>query len=188
MPSPTSSTRPTSCTSSFERYCSISDCRTELISSALNLMTATRKDFVTDGFQSGADGGVQLQVAHANLEAAQKLRIDPCFEPRRPTRGARQLSEEAITLLIRQRCGAGDQHATTAGTLVVQVLKRHQGRTQQLQPVVIVQDQQEVEEKLAGPTGEDLLNDLVSFLTADRGTGQQHFDLWIGLEDVLDKR
>src|SRR5262245_15352745 len=138
MPSPTSSTRPTSCTSSFERYCSISDCRTELISSALNLMAATRKDFGTDGFQGGANRGVQLQVAHANLEAAQKLRIDTHFEHRRPARGARQLSEQAITLLIRQRRGAGDQHAATAGALVVQVLKRNQGRTQQLQSLVIV--------------------------------------------------
>src|SRR5438132_1345105 len=69
MPSPTSSTRPTSRASSFERYCSISVCSTETISSALNLMTASQQDVVADGFELGADRAVILPIADANEQA-----------------------------------------------------------------------------------------------------------------------
>src|SRR5262245_59876489 len=76
MPSPISSTRPTSWTVILSNYVLISVVSTETISSALNLMTATRQDLVADVVDTCFYGGVVLPVAHPDLDAAQDRRID----------------------------------------------------------------------------------------------------------------
>src|SRR3954453_16706542 len=76
MPSPTSRTLPTSRLSTCDRYCSISDCSTETISSALNLMRASLDQLLPQGVQARADGQVDQTVADLKLDAADQVGVD----------------------------------------------------------------------------------------------------------------
>src|SRR5271163_2287146 len=111
MPSPTSSTRPTSRVSSCVRYCSISFCSTETISSALNLMTAHLPQLFTQIDQLRAHGPVQHPVGHANDDAAQKLRINSLVQHRFEVVGFAKVVQEAPLLVARQRHHAAHLHA-----------------------------------------------------------------------------
>src|SRR5437764_1373389 len=107
MPSPTSSTRPTSRASSLERYWLISVCRTETISSALNLMTASRYDLVPDSFQLGADRGVVQPIADPHDHPAEQLGIDLHRQDRFQPERIVQFALEALALVVGQGdCGA----------------------------------------------------------------------------------
>src|SRR5437588_1163538 len=103
MPSPTSRTRPTSRDWSSGRYCSISDCRTETISSALNLMTASFGQLVPDGFQPCPHGGVVDPVADAHHEAAQQVRVHAGLQDGLAVEGLAELVPQALALLVGQR-------------------------------------------------------------------------------------
>src|SRR5947209_10489531 len=83
MPSPTSSTRPTSrVPASWSRPCMISCVRTETILSALNLMAAPLNQLLLDGFQTGAHAGVVDPVLHAHHQPPQKVRVHGRLEHR----------------------------------------------------------------------------------------------------------
>src|SRR5438270_10147671 len=75
MPSPTSRTLPTSRDSTCVRYCSISDRRTDTISSALNLMGTSLDQLVPQGVEAGADGQVHEPVADLQLDAADQFGV-----------------------------------------------------------------------------------------------------------------
>src|SRR5436309_15317712 len=80
MPSPISSTRPTSRTSIWDWYCLISSLKTETISSALNLMAASRENVVADLVELGPYGRVVHHVADTDDQAAEQLGIDGGFQ------------------------------------------------------------------------------------------------------------
>src|SRR5947209_19479654 len=80
MPSPISSTRPTSRTSIWDWYCLISSLRTETISSALNLMATSRENVVANLVELGPHRGVVHHVADADDHAAEQLGIDGGFQ------------------------------------------------------------------------------------------------------------
>src|SRR6266571_1946619 len=103
MPSPTSSTRPTSRVSTCVWYWSISDCRTETISSALNLMATSFDELFPEGFQLGANRAVEQPVAHAHFETADQVRVDLSLQDGLEMKGAAQLLEQAPALVVRQR-------------------------------------------------------------------------------------
>src|SRR6516162_4596591 len=69
MPSPTSRTLPTSRDSTCSRYVSISDCRTETISSALNLMCASFDQLISNGGETALNRYVNETVADLYLQA-----------------------------------------------------------------------------------------------------------------------
>src|ERR1700730_6903047 len=75
MPSPTSRTRPTSRVARRAPKFLISSVSTEVISSALNFITASRDDLGANVIEAGADRGVELPVADADLQPAQKRRV-----------------------------------------------------------------------------------------------------------------
>src|SRR5579871_6870614 len=100
IPSPTSSTRPTSRTSIPERYWSISACRTETISSALNLMTASRDELVPKVVEACADRAVVDPVAHVYYEAADQLGIDLGFHDRLQMESILQFLAEPLALVL----------------------------------------------------------------------------------------
>src|SRR5260370_11957720 len=76
MPSPISSTRPTSSAWSLERYWSISVWRTETISSALNLITASLNELFADIVQPALDRRIELPVANLDDHAGNQVGID----------------------------------------------------------------------------------------------------------------
>src|SRR5262249_26458236 len=114
MPSPTSRTRPTSRTSSWALYCSISGIRTETISSALNFMACTLEEMFPNIEQLGADRGVVQPVADADDHAADDLRIDHRHQGRLQLHALTQLLDQFFTLVVRQRNGRSYMHILLA--------------------------------------------------------------------------
>src|SRR5512147_568458 len=82
MPSPTSMTRPTSRTSIFDSYCSISCWINEAISSALNFMCAPIHHILTERIQLVGDRAVIHGVAQSQDGAADQVGIDDGFQNR----------------------------------------------------------------------------------------------------------
>src|SRR5947207_4720330 len=77
MPSPTSSTRPTSSTAPvFRPYWLISLTRTDTTSFGFNDMTASLDQLVAEGIQLPPDGGVETPVAELHDHAAKEFRLD----------------------------------------------------------------------------------------------------------------
>src|SRR4029078_10743336 len=100
MPSPTSSPRPTSSVWTCERYCSISVCRTETISSALNLITASFDELFLQVFQFGSQRAVVAPVVDADDHAAQQRGIDLGLQHRLTLKRLPELIGEALTLIV----------------------------------------------------------------------------------------
>src|SRR5689334_2705574 len=103
MPSPISSTRPTSRSWAPVCWCWISRVRTETISSGLNRMTASLDELVPESFQLRADGGVVQPVAHLDRQAADQFGIDHRRHDRLAPEGVVQLALEALQVLLAQR-------------------------------------------------------------------------------------
>src|SRR5262245_14619097 len=82
MPSPTSSTRPTSRASIVGRTWRICSSRIDLISSARKAMTAPLDQLGADRVELRADAGVIDPVADADDQAAQEFRIDMFMKDR----------------------------------------------------------------------------------------------------------
>src|SRR5438132_355078 len=105
MPSPTSSTRPTSRASSLERYWSISVWRTETISSALNLITASRDELVSDTLKAGADRAVVEPVADADHQPTEQIGLHARVKERLQAEGVAELLAQAVALVVGQGHG-----------------------------------------------------------------------------------
>src|SRR5438270_12758960 len=133
MPSPTSRTRPTSRASSLERYWSISVCRTETISSALNLITASRDQLVSDTLEAGADGAVVEPIADADHQPAEEVRIDLRSQERFAVQRVAELPAQALALVLGQGHGGPDLDPDAPGALVAQLAGGGQDRPQQVQ-------------------------------------------------------
>src|SRR5439155_16393460 len=171
MPSRTSSTRPTSRASRWARYWSISLWRTETISSALNLMTASLDDLFPHAFQALADGGIVDPIAHAHHHAAEQIGIEPGVEQRLLVIALAQLSEQVFALVLRQRHGGADLHAHSSSPLVPQLPVGGEDWPDQMEPLVVVEHQKKVDEKLARPAAEDRLDQTGLVLSADGPAG-----------------
>src|SRR5207249_3010268 len=142
MPSPTSSTRPTSSDLSLERYCSISAWRTETISSALNLMTASLNDLIPDRLELRAHRGVVEPIADPHDQAAKQLWIGPHAQERLTLEGVLELSTQAFPLVFGQGRRALHFDAHAAHSLVAQLLGRRQNAAKHVEPFVIAKHQQ----------------------------------------------
>src|SRR5262249_27755696 len=121
MPSPTSSTRPVSRTSSWARYWVISAVKTEAISSGLNLMTAFLQELVADGLDLVADRGVELEVADPQHHPPEQVGLHPLDEDRLELHALAQPLVNVIALIGRQRDGRADEDADPAGPGVEQL-------------------------------------------------------------------
>src|SRR3954452_1154971 len=103
MPSPTSSTRPTSRDSTVARVPWISPIRMEVISSARNAMTAPLDELVADHVELGTDAGVIDPVADPHDQPAQQFRIYLFFEDRLDLRRRPHVVAQPPPLLVGQR-------------------------------------------------------------------------------------
>src|SRR5690242_13893428 len=100
MPSPTSSTRPTSRTSACLRMSAISCVRTEAISSALNFITASLDQVLAEVVDARADGGVVEPVADLDHQAAEQGRVLPDVEHRLGVEPVPELPLQLLTLVV----------------------------------------------------------------------------------------
>src|SRR3569623_934621 len=123
MPSPTSSTRPTSRTSILESYCSISCWRTEAISSALNFMDTPMDHLRPNPFQLRGNGRVVDGVADTDHDAGDQVGIDLSLQPGFRRQYAAQLRSNALRLVVRQRRGRGDLYADPTAQLIELIMQ-----------------------------------------------------------------
>src|SRR3954447_3044329 len=103
MPSPTSSTRPTSRAETSAPAPRISLASTETISPTLNAMTAPLDQLVPDGLQPGPHAGVVDPVADADDEPAQQVRVDRLLEHRLQVADCADVLLDPGALGVRQR-------------------------------------------------------------------------------------
>src|SRR6202047_1584670 len=136
MPSPTSSTRPTSRASSLDRYCSISVWRTETISSALNLIIASLDQLVPKSVELSADGGVVLPVADLHNQSAQNLRVNVRHEDRFKAQGLPKVCAPVIALVLGQGHRGAHPDTNAVCPLVGDVAGGDKDRPEQVQPLV----------------------------------------------------
>src|SRR4051794_40027448 len=121
MPSPTSRTLPTSRESSWERYWPISSVSTETISSALNLMAASRNELVLDRFQARLHRQVEQPVADLDLQAADQVRVHRLDQHRLHLEVVMRPGSDLIPLLVGQRHGGAHLHTHAPAKLVAQL-------------------------------------------------------------------
>src|ERR1700730_2710324 len=121
MPSPTSSTRPTSWASRPPRTSWISLSSTETISLGLNRITASLDELVADLFQPRADAAVVQRVADLHGQAAQERGIDARLQHRLAAQRRPQLLAQLFLLVVGQRHGRLHLHAHLARPLLVHV-------------------------------------------------------------------
>src|SRR5687768_17119100 len=122
MPSPTSSTCPTSRVSPRLSPVRVISCSmTEAISAALNLMAAPLFHLFPDGLQAGADAGVVDPVLDAHHQPAQQLRVDPGLQDGLAPEGLAQLLAQAVLLVVAQGHRRAHVHAHPPAALVEQL-------------------------------------------------------------------
>src|SRR5262249_11162420 len=184
MPSPTSSTRPTSTTSTLLLYCSISLVRTEAISLALNLMTASHEDLIADVLEFRTHRGIVLPIADADANAGDQLGIGFQLEDGLEAPPTAKLFLQMLALIVGERDGGGYFHPDAAVARTSPIAQRRQDPSQQLRPLLGVQYKQEIEDQFACLAANDVADDLLAPAAADRGPGQQHFQLGLILEDI----
>src|SRR5581483_2761629 len=150
MPSPTSSTRPTSSTvftPDFSLAFSISGIRTETISSGLNFMTATLDQLIAEDVELMTHAGIIAPVADLYDEPAQQVGIDGGVQDRFFLGQVPQLVDQALALVVRQWDGGADEDADAVGALLDQLRIGDLNRPEQLHPLVVIEDEQEIEQQ-----------------------------------------
>src|SRR5260370_3878715 len=159
MPSPTSRTRPPSPASSLAWYCSISCCKTETISLALNLMTASRDNLTANHIQTLSHRGIKQPVAHTNAHAAQQGCVNLGLHNRLQVKCFPNPLLQLGFLVIGQGHRRFDLYPDPLAALIVQFPVSRQDRPQQVQPFLVVEHQEEIVKQLAGPSGKHGLED-----------------------------
>src|SRR4051794_35840513 len=108
MPSPTSSTRPTSVRVTWAWNCSISRWMTEVISSALNFMRLPFDQSLAELFESVSDRGVVQIVADLDDQPPDQGRVDRVPDDGRGADHPRQPLAERGPLPLVERDGGRD--------------------------------------------------------------------------------
>src|SRR5579859_836450 len=144
MPSPTSRTRPTSPASSREWYSSISFCKTETISLALNLMTASRDYLMANLFQTRTHRGIIQPVPHPDAQTAQKAGVQLALHDGFKMKGIPNSLLQADLLVIWQGYRRLDLDPDSAAALIIQFPVGGQNRPQEIKPFLVVEHQEEM--------------------------------------------
>src|SRR6516165_10559388 len=184
MPSPTSRTRPTSPASSREWYSSISFCNTETISLALNLMTASRDNLFANPVQTRTHRGIVEPVAHPDPESAEEIAVYLGLQNRLQVERFPNLLPQAGLLGIGQRHRRLDLDANPGVTFIVQFPIGSKDGPQQIQPILIVEHEEEVVKQFAGPAGKNRLENIRPGFASRCRARQKRFELRLGGKDI----
>src|SRR3970040_366197 len=139
MPSPTSSTRPTSLVSICPRKSSISFWRTEAISSALNFMETPLAQAGPQLFHAGPQRTVVNRIADLYHNSAQHRRIGLVFENGFKRKHLGQPPPDFRQRILRERRGAQHPHAPLSLVQLVLHPRLLENERQQFEPVVFRQ-------------------------------------------------
>src|SRR5262249_40685634 len=155
----------------------ISSWRTETISSALNLMTASLNQLFANMAEPALDRRIEPPVADLDDHAGNQIRINPRLEEGFFIELRVDLLSGSIGLIGGQRHGAPDLDADAAGPLVEQVSVGRTHSPDHIQAVVPVQHKQEVDEQVDGPASERLFEDFLFAVAANGAGGKKHLEL-----------
>src|SRR5436190_9242564 len=182
MPSPTSRTRPTSRASTSRPVLAICSRMTETISPGLNLITASLDQLVPDGLDAGADTGVVEPVAHLHDQPAQEVGVDALLQDRLAPEGLPQLAAQALLMVVVERHRGAHLDAHLSGVLLQQVAVGGHDDRQQIEPVMLVQDQEEVEHQVADASAQCRAEELRLAVAADGGAAEEGLGVGIGAD------
>src|SRR5947208_3158145 len=110
IPSPTSSTVPTSRASMPVVTFLICSLITETISSTLNAMAAPLHQLTPHGLDARADAGVVDPVVYPDDQAPEDVGIDGLVQDRLPVAQRPDVVDQPLPLLVVQRHGGADMH------------------------------------------------------------------------------
>src|SRR5262245_8542948 len=164
MPSPTSSTVPTSETSSWLRYSSICLRMTEAISSDLIFIAAAPHHGVAEALQPAAQRAVVDRVPDAEHEPAQQLGLHLRLQDALPLQSRLQERDELLGALCRQGLGGRRLHAGAPGLLVGQVAVGGGDPSECPDPSLVDQETEEVHQQALHAPAEGLLERLLLHL------------------------
>src|SRR5947209_12924391 len=180
MPSPTSSTRPTSRPARRSLYLTISCSRTETISSGLNLMTAALQELVPNARETGADGRIVQPIADLHNQAADQVGIDAGFQHGFAVKGVAELVQQPLALVVGERDGAANLHAHAAGAAVANLPRLRQDGPDDPEPLVLVEHEEEVDQEVAGAPAQRPLDQVGLGVAADGPAGQECLVVRVG--------
>src|SRR3990172_8818731 len=152
MPSPTSSTRPTSLVSICPRKSSISFWRTEAISSALNFMETPLAQAGPQLFHAGPQRAVVNRIADLDHHSAQHRRVGLVLENGFKRKHLGQPPPDLCQRFLRK--GRRTQHPHAPLPLAQLVLQPRflEDHWQQFQPVVLRQHAEKAREQVRSAT------------------------------------
>src|SRR5579871_5781049 len=90
-------------------------------------------------------------------------------------------------LIVWQWYGTPHLNTHPPGLLIAQLPAGRHNRPEQVQPPMIIQDQQRLDEERTGPAGENGTQGLGLGMLADHAAAQKRFPPQIGRQDILDR-
>src|SRR2546430_2529086 len=173
MPSPTSRTRPTSRDSTSRPNCEICSRRTETISPGLNLITTSLDQLVPDRIESSADAGVIQPVPDLHDHPAQKVGIDPQFQDGLALECLPQFAAQSLLMVVVQRHCRADLDAHLSRVLFQQLTVSSDDHCQKVEPVMVIQYQDEVGHQVADAPTQGRAEGLRLAFAADGNAGEE---------------
>src|SRR3954453_22231555 len=207
MPSPTSSTLPTSERSTSVRYLRISSSMTDAISSTLNLMKApwlgslrlgdvglaamdltrgARVQRLAQMVQARRQAGVDLPPLDLDDEAADHRRIDVLDERRLAAGGCGEGGRQPGAQGVGERHGGTDVDVHPAAQVAQRRPVGHGDGAHRGEPPLAVDHEERVDQQVARLPPECVLDHLRVGLLLDQRAGQEPFELRVPVE-VLDE-
>src|SRR5580704_10485525 len=188
MPSPTSRTWPTSLVANCPLKSSISFCRTEAISSALNFMETPLLDALAQLRDAGRQRAIVNGVGNPDHNSANQRRIDLGLENRVEGKRFGQTLPELFASLVAERQRRLDLHAlpTAADFLAQACLPQNQ--RDQLETVVLDQHSEEIGNQGARLRREDPVDAADLFLPPDHAGKEDFTQVGDLAQHVVDER
>src|SRR5262249_14185386 len=114
-------------------------------------MAATRNQLLAKLLQSRSHGTVVLAIADANLQSAQERRILNRHQNGLEVEAVANAAFDALFLVCGERYRGVNQHAQPMRALLVLFARLRQNGANQIEPLMVVEDQQELEECFTRP-------------------------------------
>src|ERR1700728_2220921 len=167
MPSPTSRTCPTSLVASWPLKSSISFCRTEAISSALNFMETPLLDAVAQLRHPRGQRAIVNGVADPDHNSADQRRIDLGLEYGFEGERFGQALPQAVPRLVAERHGRFNLHPLFAAPRFLAQPSLPRNQRDQVEPIVTDEHPQKIRQKRTRLAGEDAIDEVNLFVAAD---------------------
>src|SRR5262249_3198315 len=149
-------------------------------------MTASLDELFSEVVQARAYRGVVEPVAYFHDQAAEQLGIDPRLQDRLLLKRLAQLAHQTLSLVVSQGGSGAYLHAHPAGTLIVQLAIGRRDGAEGVEPVMLVQDIEEIAEDFGRFALEGRVQQMGFAVPADGPTGQDRLQLRLAAKKIAD--